>query len=37
MAEARASLSEATKIFEQIGDQDGTVETASLLVSLTAK
>jgi DNA-binding SARP family transcriptional activator/tetratricopeptide (TPR) repeat protein len=34
MAGARASLTSAIKIFEQIGDQDGTAETASLLASL---
>jgi tetratricopeptide (TPR) repeat protein len=37
MTGARASLAEATKIFEQIGDRTGAAETASLLVSLTAK
>ena len=37
MTGARASLAEATKIFEQIGDRAGAAETASLLVSLTAK
>ena len=37
MTGARASLAEATKIFEQIGDRTGAAESASLLVSLTAK
>ena len=37
MTEARASLAAATRIFEQIGDQVGAAETASLLLSLTAK
>jgi hypothetical protein len=32
--EARASLSAAVSIFEQIGDQAGAAETASLLASL---
>jgi DNA-binding SARP family transcriptional activator len=35
ISEAHASLTEATKIFEQIGDRIGAAETASLLVSLT--
>ena len=37
MAEARSSLAAATRIFEQIGDQAGAAETASLLASLTAE
>jgi DNA-binding SARP family transcriptional activator len=37
MTEARASLAAATRIFEQLGDQVGAAETASLLVSLAAK
>jgi tetratricopeptide (TPR) repeat protein len=37
IAEARASLSAAIRIFEQIGDQLGATETASLQASLTAE
>jgi DNA-binding SARP family transcriptional activator len=37
MTEARASLAAATRIFEQLGDQVGAAEMASLLVSLAAK
>jgi hypothetical protein len=33
-AEARASLTDAIRIFEQIGDQAEAAETASLLASL---
>jgi len=35
-AGARASLTEALRIFEQIGDQEQTAETAALLASLSA-
>ena len=35
-AEARASLTEALRIFEQIGDQEQAAETAALLASLPA-
>ena len=34
-AEARASLTEALRIFEQIGDQEQAAETAALLASLS--
>jgi tetratricopeptide (TPR) repeat protein len=35
-AEARASLTEALRIFEQIGDEQQTAETVALLTSLSA-
>ena len=34
--EARASLSEALRIFEQIGDEEQAAEAAALLASLPA-
>jgi hypothetical protein len=35
-AEATASLTEALRIFEQIGDEQQTAETVALLTSLSA-
>ena len=37
LAEARASLAAATRIFEQIGDRDQAAETASKLALLTVE